>query len=84
MKKYNSNAERQKAYRQRLKSRRSDKSELRLIVDDKAILILKRLAARKGITSAEMLKKVLMDTERLIIRNMTEENYKQYCGAVKR
>lgn len=46
MKKYATSAERQRAYRQCLKSGTRGRSELRLIVDDTTILALKRLTVR--------------------------------------
>lgn len=79
--KYKTNAEKQKAYRQRLKVSGGGKSELRLLLKDTAILKLKRLAAYNDTTLAAELEWVLLKRERKVLCVMGAENKITYYDA---
>ena len=82
MKKYNTNAEKQKAYRARLKLSDRAKSELRLLLNDDAILKLKRLATHDGMTLSEELEWMLLKREQKVLCVMGKEKKAAYYGAV--
>ena len=82
MKKYQTNAEKQKAYRKRLKSSDQCRSELRLLLNDDSILKLKRLAAYNNNTLAKELEWILTKREMKVLCVMGDEKKAIYRDAI--
>jgi len=82
MKKYNSNAEKQKAYRERRKASGRGKSELRLLMSDDAVLKLKRLAMHDNMILSEELEWMLLKREQKVLCVMGKEKKAAYYDAI--
>ena len=73
------NAERQRAYRQRhLADVEGSRARLNVIIDQRATLALRRLAAHKGMTQAAMLERLILDADARATTSMGADEWAEY------
>lgn len=75
--------ERQAEYRERnIRAEDASKSRLSIVISDHAMLALKRLAKRAGITQAAILERVLLEEQRRVTAEMTDAEAMAYHDSV--
>lgn len=78
-----SNKERQAAYREKhLKAEDATKSRLNIVISDRAILALKRLAKKQSLNQAALLERLLLDEDMRVTAEMNDEEYTAYRDSV--
>ncbi len=74
-----SNADRQRAYRQRhLAGVEGTRARLNMIVEQDAVLALRRLAAHKGQSQADTLRELILSAQNRVTSNMRGEAWDKY------
>lgn len=74
-----SSAERQRAYRQRhLRDVEGSRARLNVIIEQDAVLALRRLAAHKGLTQAAALRELVLSAQNRVIGRMGGDAWDQY------
>lgn len=73
------NAQRQRAYRQRhLSDVEGSRARLNIVCDQRAALALRRLAAHKGMTQAAMLERLILDADARATVKMSAATWDAY------
>ena len=74
-----SNADRQRAYRQRhLKDVDGTRARINLVVEQDAVTALQRLAVHKGVTQASVLRELILQAEKRATDRMQPEAWNVY------